>query len=309
MSPATTTIDAPLSDAVIVAVSRLVDDHGQRRDPSHSDITFQIKRVGLEDGDLTTPARAEGPYVTFFRTPVLNADEARVQAKYVYDTLKAKKAFVVNDKDDYGKDLAAQFQKFFKQEGGEIVGSPEGYEKKQTDFKSIIANIKQAKPDVVYVAGFYAEASPFIQQLRQESDLKDVKFMGSDGIKNDEFISGAKAAAEGAYLALPGGTGSEFSTFAKKYAQLTGGKESDAETATFGAEAYDAATAIIKALDKVAKESGGTLSIDLKALNEEIKKSNFEGATGAVKFGNNGDRSGAVVRIFKIEGGKYVEQK
>jgi hypothetical protein len=66
VSAATTTIDAPLSDAVIVAVSRLVDDHGQRRDPSHSDITFQIKRVGLEDGDLTTPAgkgeaRSGGP--------------------------------------------------------------------------------------------------------------------------------------------------------------------------------------------------------------------------------------------------------
>lgn len=260
-------------------------------------------------GDLTTPARAEGPYVTFFRTPVLNADEARVQAEYVTKTLKVKTAFVVNDTDDYGKDLAAQFQKYFKQQGGTIVGSPEGYGKKQTDFKSVIANIKQAKPDLVYLAGFYGEATPFIQQLRQDPDLKNVKFMGSDGVKNDEFIAGAKAAAEGAYLALPGTTGSQFSTYAKKYAQLTGGKESDAESATFGAEAYDAATAIIKALDKVAKDSGGKLSIDLKALNTEIKNSNFEGASGAVKFGNNGDRSGAVVRIFRVEGGKYVEQK
>ena len=65
-------------------------------------------------GDLTSPKRSEGPYVTFFRVPVLNADEAKAQAKFAKDTLKATKAFVVFDSDDYGKDLAAQFQTFFK---------------------------------------------------------------------------------------------------------------------------------------------------------------------------------------------------
>ena len=125
-------------------------------------------------GDLTTPTRPEGPYVTFFRVPVLNADEAKAQAQFAYDTLKAKKAFVVFDTDDYGKDLAAEFQKSFKAEGGEIVGTPAGYEKKTTDFKSIIANIKAAKPDVIYQAGFYAEATPFLQQLRADADLKSI---------------------------------------------------------------------------------------------------------------------------------------
>lgn len=39
---------APLSDAVIVALAKLVGDAGRdRRDPSHSDITFQIDRTGL----------------------------------------------------------------------------------------------------------------------------------------------------------------------------------------------------------------------------------------------------------------------
>ncbi|MGE5500515.1 MAG: branched-chain amino acid ABC transporter substrate-binding protein [Ignavibacteriales bacterium] len=258
-------------------------------------------------GTLTQPERPEGPYVTFFRTPVLNSDEAKAQAQFAVDELDAKTAFVVFDTDDYGKDLSSQFQKYFKEEGGEIVGSPAGYEKKQTDFKSIIANIKQAKPDLVYLAGFYAEATPFIQQLRQESDLKDVAFMGSDGVKNDEFISGAKDAAEGAYLALPGEQGSEFSTYAKKYAALTGGSEADAATATFGAEAYDAATAIINALNKVAEDDGGKLTIDLKKLNEEIKKSDFAGASGQVKFQDNGDRAGAVVRIFQVKNGVYEQ--
>ena len=71
--------------------------------------------------------------------------------------------------------------------------------------------------------------------------------------------------------------------------------------------AYDAATAILKALDKVAVEKGGKLEIDLKKLNEEIKKSSFEGASGKVEFQDNGNRAGAVVRLFKVVGGKYVQ--
>jgi branched-chain amino acid transport system substrate-binding protein len=255
-------------------------------------------------GDLTEPVRPEGPYVTFFRVPVLNADEAREQAKFAADVLKAKKAFVIFDTDDYGKDLSTQFQKFFKEEGGTIVGTPTGYEKKQTDFKSIISSIKEAKPDVIYQAGFYAEATPFLQQLRAESDLKSIPYVGGDGIKNDELITGAKDAAEGAYLALPGTQGSQFETYKKLYSEKFKG---NAETATFGAEAYDAATAIIKAIEKVAVEKSGKLEIDLKKLNEEIKKSDFEGASGKVTFGDNGNRAGGVVRFFKVEGGKYVQ--
>ena len=255
-------------------------------------------------GDLTEPTRPEGPYVTFFRVPVLNADEAKEQAKFASDTLKAKKAFVVFDTDDYGKDLSTQFQKSFKDNGGTIVGTPAGYEKKTTDFKSIIASIKEAKPDVIYQAGFYAEATPFLQQLRADAALKSIPYIGGDGIKNDELITGAKDAAEGAYLALPGTTGSQFETYKQKYAAKFKG---NGDAATFGPEAYDAATALIKALEKVAVDKGGKLEIDLKKVNEEIKKSDFEGASGKVTFGNNGNRSGSVVRFFKVQGGKFVQ--
>jgi Abortive infection C-terminus len=49
---------APLSDAVSVAISEMVDDREQPRDPSHSDIQFQIDRAGLQAGD---PGRQPTP--------------------------------------------------------------------------------------------------------------------------------------------------------------------------------------------------------------------------------------------------------
>ena len=43
---------APLSDAIIVSLARLVDDaQSETREPSHSDIEFQISRAGLTAGD------------------------------------------------------------------------------------------------------------------------------------------------------------------------------------------------------------------------------------------------------------------
>ena len=42
----------PFNDAIIVAVAKLVDDaQTERRDPSHSDLDFHIKRAGLVEGD------------------------------------------------------------------------------------------------------------------------------------------------------------------------------------------------------------------------------------------------------------------
>jgi hypothetical protein len=41
----------PLSDTIITAVSRLVEDYAKPRDPSHSDITSHARRAGVAPGD------------------------------------------------------------------------------------------------------------------------------------------------------------------------------------------------------------------------------------------------------------------
>lgn len=52
---------SPVSDAIIIAVARLVDDaQSERRDPSHSDIDFQINRAGLTQGDPKSQGLAVG---------------------------------------------------------------------------------------------------------------------------------------------------------------------------------------------------------------------------------------------------------
>ena len=52
---------APVNDAIIVAVARLVDDaQSGTREPSHSDLEFQINRAGLSDGDPKVQGQVVG---------------------------------------------------------------------------------------------------------------------------------------------------------------------------------------------------------------------------------------------------------
>lgn len=54
-------VSAPLSDAVIIAVSQLVDDaRVETREPSHSDLEFHISRCGLSAGDPRALGQAVG---------------------------------------------------------------------------------------------------------------------------------------------------------------------------------------------------------------------------------------------------------
>jgi hypothetical protein len=52
---------APLSDAIVVALGRLVDDAlTETREPSHSDIEFLINRAGASPGDPKTQGQPVG---------------------------------------------------------------------------------------------------------------------------------------------------------------------------------------------------------------------------------------------------------
>ena len=253
----------------------------------------------------TFPDRGQ-VFQTFFRVTYVDDIQGPAQANFAKDKLGAKTAYIVYDTDAYGAGLRDAFKAAFTKGGGKIVGSPEGFEKKATDFKSIVTNIQNAKPDLVYFAGFYAEATPFIKQLRAVN--KDVKFMGGDGVKNDEFTKGAEADAEGAYLSLPSPVlkGASYDAFGAAYEKATGAKR---DASPYTAESFDSATVIINALNKVATDSGGKLSIDLKKVNEEIRKAELDGASGKVKFDARGDNAGGAVPVslFVVKDGKFVD--
>ncbi|HTP58648.1 MAG TPA: ABC transporter substrate-binding protein, partial [Spirochaetia bacterium] len=84
------------------------------------------------------------PYV--FRACFIDPFQGKVAATFAYNTLKAKKAFIMFDQgNDYVKGLADAFETSFTQLGGKIVGK-ENYTSTDTDFSAILAPLSGPVP-------------------------------------------------------------------------------------------------------------------------------------------------------------------
>ena len=101
--------------------------------------------------------------------------------------------------------MASFAREYFDESGLVTVVLFEGIEQGFTDFSTIVEKIKKSGADLVVWEGYYPEASLLIKQMRLNR-LKS-SFIGSDGIKNDQFITDAGKWAEGVYVSGPQNAG------------------------------------------------------------------------------------------------------
>ncbi|MGE7182737.1 ABC transporter substrate-binding protein [Peribacillus sp. NPDC006672] len=128
-----------------------------------------------------------------FRTSFIDPFQGTVAANFATKEIKAKSAAIyIDSASDYSKGLAAAFKEQFEKNGGKIV-TQEFYIAKDTDFRSTLTRLKSAKPDFIFLPGYYEEAGLIVKQAR-ETGL-DVPFMGGDGWDSPKLveIAGAKA--------------------------------------------------------------------------------------------------------------------
>ena len=71
------------------------------------------------------------------------------------------------------------------------------------DFSAAVTQVKGASPDAVFYGGYYAEAAPFVQQLR-DGGFKGT-FVSADGTKDPQFVKQAGEASKDAILSCPCG--------------------------------------------------------------------------------------------------------
>jgi len=133
------------------------------------------------------------PYV--YRACFNDSFQGAVGAAFAFDNLGAKKAFLMTDQaNDYVKGLSETFKATWLEKGGEVVGEA-SYTSKDTDFSAIIAQIKDANPDVVYLPDYYNIVNLVMKQAK-EAGL-NIPFVGGDGWDSSDLDL---AAADGGYF-------------------------------------------------------------------------------------------------------------
>ena len=240
--------------------------------------------------------------VTFCRVCPNDILQGTGSAQFVFEDLKARKVYILDDTEVYGRGIANMFEKKAKELGMTVLGH-EGIVTTQNDFVQLMTKIRAAGPDAVYFGG--------TTQSKGGQVVKDMKGVGlnvpvvvPDGCYENAFIEsvGAQNLAN-VYATMGGfdpskltGAGAEF---VKKY-KAKYGKDPEAY-AIYG---YEAGKVFTEAVKKVGRK-------DRQAIREAVlaTKDFTAGALGKWSFDADGDTTLEVLTISKIENGKFVPVK
>lgn len=256
--------------------------------PAFSGETNATGSIFNQAGLLSLTASATNPdlttngWTTFYRGLANDAIQGPAVAKYLVDTLGYAKVCVVADNSDYGIGLAEQITEGL----GDAADASCAAEVKtgDKDFAATVQIISGADADAVFYAGYYAEAAPFAQQLRDGG--VDIPFVSADGVNDPQFVSQAGSAAKGAILSCPCGPAPE--AFAAEYEASAG-----QAPGVYSTEGYDLMTIMLKGID-----SGIT---DRAGLVEFVKSYDGPGLARSYKWDSTGELESALIWIYTVD--------
>jgi branched-chain amino acid transport system substrate-binding protein len=254
----------------------------------------QAHRIPMISPSSTAPeVTQKGDYI--FRVCFIDPFQGQVMADFAFDHLKAKTAAIFRDqKSDYSMGLANFFTKRFLAKGGKIADD-ESYVQGDIDFKSQLTAIRAAKPDVIFVPGYYTEVGLIARQCR-ELGMKQ-PLLGGDGWDSPKLFEIGGKALEGCYHSdhfTAESKDPNVQAYVKKYKKAWGHTPDALATL-----AYDATGVLAAALNK-AKSLRGE---DIRDALASVK--NYQGVTGSISIDDNRNAVKPAV-VLKISGGKEV---
>jgi branched-chain amino acid transport system substrate-binding protein len=259
---------------------------------------FQDAKIPAVGVSCTNPGVTQGNEY-YFRVCFLDPFQGTVNAKYAFDTLKAKKVALIRE---VSNDYSVGLTKFFADEFVKLTGDDKAivatadYNTGDQDFTAQLTNIKKFNPDVIFAPGNYTESALIIKQARGLG--MKVQFLGGDTWDEQAFLDVGGEAVEG----------TTFSTFFANDVPIN--KTSEAflkafrdefkkEPAAVSALGYDAYLVILDAITRAN-------SADPEKIREALTSTkDFEGSAGSITI--NAERNADKDAVFKtVKAGKFA---
>lgn len=234
-----------------------------------------------------------------FRSPVPDTKLVADLANFVHEKFPNLKKFAflyVND--DFGRGGFEAFKAAGQKYGFEIVAD-ERYTRGDIDFTAQLGRIKASPAQALVEWSRYTEGALIAKQYVQTG--MDLVRFGSDGVASPKYIELGGPAVDGVYFTthFSVATGADIpaaKVFIEKY-QKAYGRVPDA----YAAEAYDAITLALLAVEKAGKE-------DRAAIRDALAGISFESVRGPFKFDEKGDPL-LLTHVVKIVGGKETNAR
>jgi len=224
----------------------------------------------------------------FFRASETDALMAKTFAKILVDNLKLKNVAYIGVNDDWGRGSISDFSRDMGALGTKAVLT-EYFDHGATDFYTLLAKLRAANPDGVFVAAETQDGSILVKQMR-EMGLK-VKVFGVGSWATPDFINLAGPAAEGIYAAVQYVSGLETprnQTFVKDYDAAFKGVPGK-----YSAAGYNSMNILMDAIQRA-----GNTSPD--AIRDALLKTDYAAPNGQFKFTAKGQAYGFSVVLVQV---------
>jgi len=257
--------------------------------------------VGLTKPGLGSPGEPEvyRPTGRLNYTRVVPADD--LQGPLSADWAKkrgVKKVYILDDNEVYGKGLADLFDERCREIGIEVLGH-DSIDAKAQEFKSLMASVKAAGPDLVYFGGTTQSKGGQLAKDMASAGITAI-LMVPDGCREQVFIDSAGAAnLEGRCFVTFGGLPPDKLTgkggeFVERYKQKFG--ELPEAYAVYG---YEAACVALQAIRAAGVKDRRAITDAALAIKD------FDGTLGRWGFDANGDTTMQTLTVSVVKGGEF----
>ena len=232
----------------------------------------------------------------FFRVVVTDDLQGPADVSYAVSAANAKRFYILDDSQSYGKGLADAFSNEVKARGLTVVGRS-SINGREINYRSLARQIRDLNPDFIFFGGI-AQQQPgkLLADLRAVGIT--VPFMGGDGLNNPAFVKEAGVAGEGAYSSISGVPVDKLPAkgqdFLKRYQAKYGAPSN------YTIYAYEAMSVALTAIQKVNAKDRAAI------LGAVASTKNFEGVTGTWSFDQNGDTTLSDFAVYQIQNGDLV---
>lgn len=308
--------------AGVQAAARLVDDgYPAVNGPAASGVTLQAtKQVLIPYRTVSCSPSSTSPTITalndvglVFRTAVSDSLQAVVLADRAADDLGSSSAATLYVNNDYGYQLSRAFTRAFGTDHGGTVTAQVPFDEGQDSYASELETAREDDPDLLIVIGYPESGAQLFTDFYETGGEEDV--LVTDGLRDGDLPEQVGHSLDGIRGTAPltDGPGQEF--FSELYQDTY-----DREPGIFTAQAYDATAilllanayagrnegpAIRNAMQRVANPGGDVIEPDQladgmerAAAGEDIE---YQGASSAVRFDENGDLVGATFEYWEFD--------
>jgi branched-chain amino acid transport system substrate-binding protein len=239
--------------------------------------------------------------VNYFRVVPADDIQGDVAAHFAKE-IGIKKAFILDDRQLYGRGVAGVFQRVAGKLGIEIAGH-EGIDEKAANYRSLATKIRSTDADLVYFGGTTQSGAGQLAKDLVSGGVR-AKLMLPDGCREQALIesAGKDNLDDRTYVTFGGlppsqlkGRGKEFyENYKKKF---------NAEPEAYAVYGYEAARVVLEGIKRAGKKDREAIRAAIAGLHD------FDGVLGKWSFDQNGDTSLKVMVVEEIKNGRFSPVK